>query len=85
MCNFDIPLLSDLIELFSFKFRMLQDAGMTNSQYIHDAFQIQVVTAQYIFLYLSRQVFRVSINIAHGLPVDMLHLCYISDAFMIHA
>ena len=74
LCNFDIPLLSDLIESFSFKFRMLQDAGMTHSQYIHDALQIQVVTAQYIFLYLPRQVFCVSINIAHGLPVNMLHL-----------
>ena len=55
MCNFDIPLLSDLIESFSFKFQMLQDAGMTHSQYIHDAFQIQVMTAQYIsFIFPDR-------------------------------
>ena len=74
VCNFDIPLLCDLIESFLFKFRMLQDAGMTHSQYIHDAYQIQVVTAQYIFLYLPRQVSCFSINIAHGLPVNMLHL-----------
>ena len=45
------------IESFSFKLRMLHDAGMIHSQYIHDAFQVQVVTAQYIFLYLPRQVF----------------------------
>ena len=45
------------VESFSFKLRMLHDTGMIHSRYIHDTFQIQVVTAQYIFFYLSRQTF----------------------------
>ena len=40
---------------------------------------------QYNFLYLSRQVFWLSMIIAHDLdPFNIFHLWYISDALMIH-
>ena len=35
-------------------------------------------------VYIQRQVFWLSINISHGLSFNMLHLSYISCAFMIH-
>ena len=70
------------LESISFKLRMLHDTAMIHSRYIHNAFQIQAVTAQYIFFYLPRQVLWLSMNVAHGLSVN-IHLWYISASFMI--